>query len=96
MRATRAMMRMKPRAASGPWKRGWIRSFIGSTGKGLEGALNFHLQFSTDAAAVGVGDAIPYVGTGRVAVKPFRVGYAGFDRGRNCAVTGNAGSVEVV
>ncbi len=62
----------------------------------MKGEFNFHLQFSTDAAAFGVCDSIPYVGTGRVAVEPFRVGYAGFDRGSDRTVAGNAGSVEVV
>jgi hypothetical protein len=59
MRATRAIRRIKPRAQSGPWKRGGIRSFIGLAGGGLKGALDFHLQFSTDAAAFGVRDSIP-------------------------------------
>lgn len=54
------------------------------------------MKFSTDAAAFGVRDAVPYVGTGRVAVEPFRVGDAGFDRGCNCAVAGNAGVIEVI
>jgi len=62
----------------------------------LKGAFDFHLQFSTDANPVGVCDAVPYVGTGRVPVESLRVGYAGFNRGGNGTVTGNAGSVEVV
>jgi hypothetical protein len=32
---------------------------MGLTGGGLEGAFNFHLEFSTYAAAVGVCDSIP-------------------------------------
>jgi hypothetical protein len=32
IKATRAIRRMKPRAHSGPWKRGGIRSFIGLAG----------------------------------------------------------------
>ena len=63
MRATRAMMRRKPKAASGPWKRGEML-FMGLTGGGLEGALDFHLKFSTYAAAFGVRDAVPNEGTG--------------------------------
>ena len=37
IKATRAIRRMKPRAHSGPWKRGWMRSFMGSTGRGDAG-----------------------------------------------------------
>jgi len=62
----------------------------------LKGEFDFHLQFSADVAAVGVGNPIPYVGTGGVAVQSLRMGDAGFDRGRNCAVTGNTGGIEVV
>lgn len=62
----------------------------------MKGAFDFHLQLSTDAAAVGVGDAVPNEGTGRVPVEPAGMGDAGFNRGRNCAVCGNAGSVEVI
>jgi hypothetical protein len=62
----------------------------------LEGEFNFHLQFSTDASAVGVCDSVPDERAGRVAVESLRVGDAGFDRGRNCAVTGNAGGIEVI
>jgi len=29
-------------------------------------------------------------------VEPFRVGYAGFDRGRNCAVGADARVIEVI
>jgi len=64
MRATMAMMRRKPRAASGPWKRGGIWRFMGLAGGGLKGALDFHLKFSTYAAAFGVCDAVPNEGTG--------------------------------
>jgi len=62
----------------------------------LEGEFDFHLKFSTDSAPFGVRDSIPNERAGRVAVEPFCVGDAGFDRGRNCAVAGNAGGIEVV
>ena len=62
----------------------------------MEGAFNFHLKFSADAAAVGVGNPIPSVTPGGVAVEPFRVCDAGSDRGCDRTVTGNAGSVEVI
>jgi hypothetical protein len=32
-----AIKAAKPKAASGPWKRGWMRSFIGLTGRGDAG-----------------------------------------------------------
>jgi len=35
MMATRAIRRRKPKAQSGPWKRGGIRSFIGSNSVGV-------------------------------------------------------------
>jgi hypothetical protein len=69
---------------------------MGSAGGGLKGALDFHLKFSTYAAAFGVRDAIPYVGTGRVPVESLCVGYAGFNRGRDRTVAGNAGGIEVI
>lgn len=62
----------------------------------MHGQFDFHLQFSTDAAAVGVGDAVPDERAGRVPVEPFRVSYAGFNCGRNCTMSGNTGSVEVI
>ena len=36
IKATRAIRRMKPRAQSGPWKRGGIRSFIGLNSVGVD------------------------------------------------------------
>ena len=59
-------------------------------------AFDFHLQFSADAAAVGVGDAIPYVGSGRVSVEPAGVGDAGADCGRNGPMSGNPRVIEVI
>jgi hypothetical protein len=43
MMATRAIRRRKPRAQSGPWKRGGMWNFMGLAGGGLKGALDFHL-----------------------------------------------------
>ena len=62
----------------------------------MHGAFNFHLQFPADSAALGIGDAVPNEGAGRVPVEPFRVGDAGFNRGGDRTVTRNAGSVEVI
>ncbi len=62
----------------------------------MEGEFNFHLKFSTDSAAFGVRDSIPDERAGRVPVEPFRMGYAGFDRGRNRTVAGNTGGIEVI
>jgi len=62
----------------------------------LQGEFNFHLKLSADAAAFGVCDSVPNVGTGRVPVEPFRMGDAGFNRGGDCAVAGNARVIEVI
>ena len=62
----------------------------------MEGAFNFHLKFSTYAAAFGVRDSIPNKGTGRVPVESLCVGDAGFDRGRYRTVAGNARVIEVI
>jgi hypothetical protein len=59
-------------------------------------AFDFHLQFSADAAAVGVGDAIPYVGSGRVSVEPAGMGYAGADCSGDRTVGGNPRVIEVI
>ena len=69
---------------------------MGLAGGGLEGAFNFHLKFSTYAAAFGVRDSIPNKGTGRVPVESLCVGDAGFDRGRYRTVAGNARVIEVI
>jgi len=65
-------------------------------GGGLKGALDFHLKFSTDSDAVGVGDAVPNERAGRVAVEPAGMGYAGFDRSRNRTVGADARVIEVI
>lgn len=96
IKATMAIRRRKPRAASGPWKRGEIRSFMGLAGGGLEGAFNFHLKFTTDATAVGVGDPVPNIGTGGVPVEPAGVCDAGADCGRNGPMSGNPRVIEVI
>lgn len=70
--------------------------FMGSMGGYLKGAFNFHLKFTTDATAVGVGDPVPNIGTGGVPVEPAGVGDAGFNRGRYRTVTGNQRSVELI
>ena len=82
-------------AASGPWKREGMR-FMGLAGGGLEGAFNFHLKFSTYAAAFGVRDSIPNKGTGRVPVESLCVGDAGTNRVRDCAVGADARVIEVI
>lgn len=69
---------------------------MGSMGRYLKGAFNFHLKFTTDATAVGVGDSVPDERAGRVAVEALRVGDAGLDRGRNRTVCGNARVIEVI
>ena len=69
---------------------------MGLAGGGLEGAFNFHLKFSTYAAAFGVRDSIPNKGTGRVPVESLCVGDAGFNRVRDRTVAGNAGGIKVI
>ena len=62
----------------------------------LKGAFDFHLQFTTDSHTLRIGDAVPDERAGRVTVEPAGVGDAGFNRGGNCTVCGNPGSVEVI
>ena len=62
----------------------------------MKGPFDFHLQFSTDSTAFGVGDSVPDEGTGRVPVEPAGMGDAGFNRGGDRTVARNAGSVEVI
>ena len=69
---------------------------MGSTGGGLKGALDFHLQFSTDTHAVGICDSVPNERSGRVPVESLRMGYAGFDRVRDRAMRAYAGVIKMI
>ena len=69
---------------------------MGSMGGYLKGAFNFHLKFTTDATAVGVGDPVPNEGTGRVPVESAGVSDAGADCGRNGPMSGNPRVIEVI
>ena len=62
----------------------------------MHGAFDFHLQFTTDSTAFGIGNPIPDERAGGVPAEPAGMGDAGFNRGRNRTVTRNACFVEVI
>ena len=59
-------------------------------------AFDFHLQLPTDSHTLSVGDAVPDERAGRVPVESFCVSYAGFNRSRNRAMSGNPRVIEVI